>query len=97
MYPDLIKAKYVGDYKLELTFENGKSGIVDFQKYLEKGEIFAPLKDLSFFKTFAVNRELGIITWNNEIDIAPETLYSEATKEPLPQWVKRESGLKKSA
>jgi hypothetical protein len=97
MYADLIEAKYIGDYRLELTFENGKTGIVDFQKYLEKGGIFASLKDLNFFKRFAINRELGIITWNNEIDIAPETLYSEATKEPLPNWVERESGLKKSA
>lgn len=97
MYPDIIEAKYIGDYKLELTFENGKTGMVDFQKYHEKGGIFARLKDLSFFKTFAINRELGVITWNNEIDIAPETLYSEASKEPLPQWVEREVGMKKSA
>ncbi|HEY9074640.1 MAG TPA: DUF2442 domain-containing protein [Desulfobaccales bacterium] len=97
MYAGLIDVKYIGDYKLELTFENGKTGIVDFQKYHEKGGIFAPLKDLSFFKRFAINRELGIITWNNEIDIAPETLYSEATKEPLPKWVEKESRLQKSA
>ena len=97
MYTDLIDAKYIEGYRLELTFENGKTGIVDFQKYLEKGGIFAPLKELSFFKRFAINRELGIITWNNEIDIAPETLYSEATKEPLPKWAEKESGLKQIA
>ena len=97
MYCDIISATYKGDYKIVIFFENGKSGVVDFQKYLEKGGIFAPLKDLDFFRRFAINRELGIITWNNEIDIAPETLYSEATKEPLPRWVEKESGLKKSA
>jgi hypothetical protein len=36
---------------------------------------------------FTVNHELGTLTWQNEIDIAPETLYSEATGSPLPDWV----------
>jgi hypothetical protein len=81
---------------LELTFADGKSGIVDFRKYIHKGGIFARLEDLDYFKRVTVNRGLGIIAWDNEIDIAPETLYSEATKEPLPPWMETGEGLKKS-
>jgi len=34
---------------------------------------------------------LGVITWNDEFDIAPETLYNDATGEPLPAWMETES------
>jgi hypothetical protein len=97
MYYDVISARYLDGYRLELTFANGRSGVVDCKKYLQKGGVFARLEDLDYFKKVTVNRELGIITWNNEVDIAPETLYSEATKEPLPHWLEPGEGLKKSA
>ena len=97
MYCDIISATYKEDYKLEIFFENGKFGMVDFKKYIEKGGVFKKLEDLEYFRKFAVNHELGVITWNNEVDLAPETIYSEATKEPLPHWVEKASGLKKSA
>ena len=84
---DVKSANYIKDYKIEVTFENGKSGIIDFQPYIKKGGIYSKLKDIDYFKSFQINHELGIITWDNEIDIAPETLYSEATGEPLPDWM----------
>jgi len=96
MYYDVISAAYLGDYKLKLSFADGKAGVVDFAGYIEKGGIFSKLADLENFKKFVINQELGVITWNNEIDIAPETLYCEATKAALPQWVDRD-GLKRSA
>ncbi len=30
---------------------------------------------------------VGTILWGREIDIAPETLYAEATGSPLPEWM----------
>ncbi len=96
MYYDAIAAEYFGDYKLKLRFADGKSGIVDFAPYIKRGGIFSKLKDLEIFQKFTLNQELGVITWDGEIDLAPETLYSQATKEPLPQWVEK-AGLKRSA
>ena len=96
MYYDAISAEYSGDYKLKIWFADGKSGVVDFTPYIRKGGIFGKLADLENFKRFTVNHELGVITWDGEIDIAPETLYSAATQEPLPQWVEK-AGLKRSA
>lgn len=87
MVPDVIAAKYIEKYKIEVIFDDGKKGIVDFSKYLEKGGVFEQFKSLDFFKKFAINKELGIITWQNELDVAPETLYSEATGTPLPSWI----------
>ncbi len=86
MVPDVISAKYIENYKIEVSFDDGKKGIIDFSSYLEKGGVFERFKNLEFFKKFTVNEELGIITWQDELDVAPETLYSEATGTPLPAW-----------
>ncbi len=87
MIRDVIKANYIEKYKIELTFEDGVTGIVDFSKYLYKGGVFAKFKDIEFFMNFRINEELGVLTWGDEVDIAPETLYAEATNSPLPDWV----------
>jgi hypothetical protein len=93
MYQDIIDAEYVSDYKIKLFFEDGKSGVADFRKFIDKGGVFSKLQDNSFFKQFEINNETGVITWENDIDISPETLYSEATGESLPNWVEKESDL----
>ncbi len=86
MIHDVVSAVYRGGYKIEITFDDGKKGTVDFGKYLRRGGVFERFKDKDFFQTFRVNKELGILTWQDEIDIAPETLYAEATGAPLPNW-----------
>ena len=87
MLEDVISAKYKDGYKIEVTFENGEEGVVDFSKYLSRGGVFEKFKDMDFFKNFKINKELGVLTWADEIDIAPETLYAEATGSPLPDWM----------
>ena len=90
MIRDLVDAVYRGDYRIELEFEDGQRGVVDFRKYVEKGGVFERLKDVEFFRGFSVNGELGTLTWADEIDIAPETLYAEATSSALPTGWSRE-------
>ena len=87
MIKDVISASYKGEYKIELTFEDGASGIVDFSKYLSRGGVFDKFGDIEFFKNFKVNQEIGVLTWGDEIDIAPETLYSDTTNSKLPDWM----------
>jgi hypothetical protein len=87
MLHDVVKATYRGEYRIELEFDDGQKGVVDFSKYLERGGVFERLKNLEFFRNFSVNAELGALTWGNEVDIAPETLYAEATKRGLPPWM----------
>lgn len=88
---DVVSAVYKGDYRIEVTFEDGKKGIVDFAKYLEKGGVFERLKDKKVFARFEVNQELGTLSWENEVDVAPETLYAdaEATGSSLPGWMEQ--------
>ena len=93
MYHDVLKIKYLNNYRLELTFDDGKSGILDCKPIIEKGGVFSALRDPNVFKKATINRELGVITWNNEIDIAPETAYSLATGTPLPEWMEKSSDI----
>ena len=86
---DVISAEYCDDYKIKVTFENGKSGIVDFQAFVNGRGIFSRLRDKESFMRFHINTELGILEWENDIDIAPETLYAEATGEGLPEWMNK--------
>ena len=77
---DVIQAKYVGEYRLKLLFSDGASGEVDFLPFIEKGGVFAGLKDLGQFKQFSIDPDWNTVTWKDgDLDIAPETLYFKAT------------------
>ena len=87
MIHDVVEAKYQGGYLIELAFDNGRRGVVDFSGYVNRGGVFEQFKDIDFFRNFHINHELGVLQWGDSIDIAPETLYAEATGEPLPKWM----------
>ena len=93
MIHDVIKAVYKGDYRIELYFDDGKKGIFDFSKYLKRGGVFKKFERLDYFRDFKVNHEIGTITWADELDIAPETLYAEATGTDLPSWMNSEDNV----
>ncbi len=90
MYYDVIDARHIDGYKLELTFENGKKGIINLQSYINEGGVFSRFAESEYFKEFYVNKEIGTLCWPDGVDIAPETLYHEATGEPLRTWMKSE-------
>ena len=72
MLLEVSKAKYLGDYKINLLFNNGESKTVDLSDKLV-GKIFEPLKDKSFFQSFTI--KYNTIEWSNGADFAPEYLY----------------------
>jgi hypothetical protein len=75
----VTEATYVGGYKLKIRFDNGETKVVDLQPHLD-GPIFEPLKDLAFFKSFYVNRDLDTVVWPNNADFSPEFLYEIGQK-----------------
>jgi hypothetical protein len=72
---ELQTIAYRGGYVFHATFDDGSAGDVDFSEYLERGPVFAPLRDLSFFRQARI--EGGTIAWPNGADIAPEVLYEK--------------------
>ena len=53
MFLEVIKAQYVNEYRIKLWFNNGEMRMVDLKDSLN-GPEFQPLKDLDFFKKFAI-------------------------------------------
>ena len=77
MSPRLTAARHVEAYRIELRFDDGRTGIVDLADELS-GEVFEPLRDVALFRAFRLDQELGTITWPNGADLAPEFLYELA-------------------
>ena len=77
----ITKAEYVEKYKIDLSFNNGFSAIVDLKEkiFSDPRKVFAKLQDINFFKKFSKNR--WTIEWENGVDLAPEYLYKIATKD----------------
>ena len=90
MIHDVVEATYQSGYRIELVFDDGKKGVVDFRKFIRQVGVFERLADVEVFKRFSLNRELGTLTWDDAVDVAPETLYAEATGSGLPQWMETE-------
>lgn len=71
MFIHVTAAKYVDDYRVQLSFNDGSNGEVDLSNELD-GEIFEPLKDKAFFQSFSL--EGHTLSWHNGADFAPEFL-----------------------
>jgi len=79
MFLHVTDAKYLTDYKVEVTFNNGRKGIADLSDAL-KGTMFEPLKNKSEFSRLVVDKELDTIVWSTGADLAPEYIYFQAFK-----------------
>ncbi len=91
-YSYVKEAVYIEPHKIRVVFEDGKQGILDLAKYLDRGGVFDILRDEQRASNFHL--EEGILTWG-DLDLAPESVYHDATGEPLPSWVE-EAPVKKA-
>ncbi len=74
MLESVIKARHVKDYKVWIAFDDGKEGEIDLEKKIKnRGGVFAPLQDISYFKNFKIRN--STLSWKNDADLAPESLY----------------------
>ena len=65
MTPRLARATYLHDYKIHVTFDDGREGVIDLEGELW-GEVFEPLKDTDVFRCFRMDTELDTIVWPTE-------------------------------
>ncbi|MGZ8191273.1 MAG: DUF2442 domain-containing protein [Methylococcaceae bacterium] len=79
MFLHITDAKYLENYKVEVSFNNGRKGIADLTDAL-KGAMFEPLKNKLVFSSLVVDKELDTIVWSNGADLAPEYIYFQAFK-----------------
>ena len=67
------------DYLLEVTFDNGETGIFDVKPYI-KGEWYGKLADTGYFSL--AEADGYTIVWPDGQDICPDELY-QCVKNPL--------------
>ncbi len=82
MFLHVTNAKYCGDYKIWLSFNDGSEGEIDLSSELY-GEVFEPLKNKAFFSSFTL--EGHTLSWENGADFAPEFLREQLPNPALQQ------------
>jgi hypothetical protein len=72
MFLEITDAKYLDNYRILVSFNNGESKTVDLNKEMN-GKVYTPLRQLDYFKKFKI--KYNTIEWENGADYAPEYLY----------------------
>ena len=72
----IVRFKVLPNYRIEVSFADGTSGVADLAPRLLQGALgdgFDPLCDeAEFAKVFL---EYGALTWPGGIDLAPDAMY----------------------
>lgn len=80
----------VGPYTLNVRFDDMQSVRINFEPVLH-GELYGPLRDLSFFDQVRIDPEVKTLVWPNGADFNPSTLHdwnakSELLREEAEKW-----------
>jgi hypothetical protein len=79
MLKDIVAARALGDYRLQIRFEDGVEGVIDLARQLSFQGVFTPLRDASYFALVRVDPTLGTVAWPNGADLDPDVLYGQIT------------------
>jgi hypothetical protein len=64
-------------YRLRLSFGDGLDGIVDFTPIVEKGGVFAPMRDRAFFARVELHPNGRLISWPGELEFCADALWQD--------------------
>ena len=72
---NVVSAKYLNDYKIEIVFDDGKKGVADLAQTIQTDprKIFKELLDKKKFSNFKLGADT--VVWSNGLDLGPEFLY----------------------
>lgn len=70
----VTRVEHAGNHSLRLTFSDGSDGVADLSRHLTG--TLEPLHNISLFSRAHLKR--GVVTWNDDLDIATEFLYALA-------------------
>lgn len=72
--PDITAVRVVSHGVLELTFADGRTGVVEVLPRMV-GVAYEQARTVEGFAQVRVDSELGTIVWPGGADFAPDTLY----------------------
>jgi hypothetical protein len=80
--PRVIRVRPLDDFRLELGFTDGTSGVVDASRWIVgHGGVFGPLNDPAVFAQVVVDPEAGTVVWPTGADLCPDVLFAAARAE----------------
>ena len=71
--------KVLTDYRLELAFDDGQSGMVDLSHLAGQG-VFSIWTDYAVFQHVRIGVS-GELIWNEQVDLCPDALYLQASQQ----------------
>ena len=86
MIPKVKSVNALPDYRIEVTFNDEASGIVDIAASIGFRGILAKLSDPDFFNCVQVGRSYKTVTWPGQLDLDPVMLYHRATGKSI-EWI----------
>ena len=78
MYWDVVEVIPEPDYCLFVRFKDGLSGRVRLRPEDLTG-VLAPLRDMQFFRRVYI--DYGAVAWPGDIDLAPDAMYVQVSRE----------------
>lgn len=67
----------LGEYRLQLTFDDGVRGTVDLSALVGRG-VFSLWRDPAAFQRVQIGTS-GELVWDDQADLCPDALYLKAT------------------
>jgi hypothetical protein len=80
MYWELVEVTPEPDHWLFVRFADGLSGRVQL-RVEELTGVLAPLRNARFFEQVFIDH--GAVAWPGEIDLAPDAMYEEVSRQRL--------------
>jgi hypothetical protein len=69
----ITELRHLGQFRLQVAFDNGEAGEVDLRDALD-GPVFAALRDVSAFSRVRLDSLFKTVVWECGADMAPEYL-----------------------
>ena len=77
----VARLEVLSDFRLHVCFNDGTEGTVELAGFINSPSagVFAALRDERLFRRARVT--LGAVTWRNDLDLAPDAMHREITKQ----------------
>jgi Protein of unknown function (DUF2442) len=73
----ITKATALPNFRLELTFDTGDTGVVDLSSFAGRG-VFVAWNQPGVFERVSLTDQ-GAVEWPGDIDLCPDALYLQLT------------------
>jgi hypothetical protein len=73
----IVAASPLSNFRIELSFDSGESGVVDLSSLAGRG-VFKAWEQPEVFDALTVTQQ-GALEWPGEIDLCPDALYLRMT------------------